>query len=275
MMMSFRTGYWRLAGVANIVNLAGLSRANTLKADSLNSSDTPQANLLRELARASRLHEPRLADSRLARALERLASWQGSRMARTYQDLAAHSRYSDAIAFFLSDLYGTTDFAQRDADLARVVPIMTRMLPGRVLATIAEATELNALSQELDQSLLSRLPRGDGVFTVAEYCAAYRSVPERAARDRQIRLIGIIGAGLDDYVKRPLIQSALTMMRQPARMAGLSALHDFLDRGFKAFRKMRGAGEFLATIDRREREIMAAIFDGDDAPFAEPSLPAA
>jgi hypothetical protein len=151
-------------------------------------------------------------------------------MARTYQDLAAQPRYSDAIAFFLSDLYGATDFAQRDSDLARVVPIMTRMLPGRVLTTIAEATELNALSQELDQALLSRLPRADGVFTVAEYCVAYRWLPERATRERQIGLIKTIGTGLDDYVKRPLIQSALTMMRQPARMAGLSALHDFLER---------------------------------------------
>jgi len=241
----------------------------------LNSPGTPQANLLRELARASRLHEKRLADPRLARALGRLASWQASRMARTYQDLAAHPRYSDAIAFFLSDLYGATDFAQRDSDLARVVPIMTRMLPGRVLTTIAEATELNALSQELDQALLSRLPRADGVFTVAEYCVAYRWLPESATRERQIGLIKTIGTGLDDYVKRPLIQSALTMMRQPARMAGLSALHDFLERGFKAFRKMRGASEFLSTIDQRERELMAAIFDGSDAPFPEPPMPAA
>ena len=196
-------------------------------------------------------------------------------MAHTYQDLAAQPLYSDAIAFFLSDLYGATDFAQRDSDLARVVPIMTRMLPGRVLTTIAEATELNALSQELDQALLSRLPRADGVFTVAEYCVAYRWLPERATRERQIGLIKTIGTGLDDYVKRPLIQSALAMMRQPARMAGLSALHDFLERGFKAFRKMRGASEFLSTIDQRERELMAAIFDGSDAPFPEPPMPAA
>jgi len=57
-------------------------------------------------------------------------------------------------------------------------------------------------------------------------------------------------------------------------MAGLSALHDFLERGFKAFRKMRGASEFLSTIDQRERELMAAIFDGSDAPFPEPPMPA-
>jgi hypothetical protein len=40
--------------------------------------------------------------------------------------ISPRSRYADAIAFFLSDLYGGADFAQRDADLARVVPVAER-----------------------------------------------------------------------------------------------------------------------------------------------------
>jgi hypothetical protein len=238
----------------------------------LTKTSTPQAALVRELARAMRLHDWRLADEDRARALGRLATWQASRMAATYADLAAQPRYADAIAFFRSDLYGEGDFAQRDADLARVVPIMTRLLPARLITTIAKATELNALSQELDQALIAQLPNADG-FTVAEYCAAFRQPSERAAREHQISLIGEVGAGLDLYVRRPFIESALSMMRTPARMAGLAALQDFLERGVSAFRTMRGAQEFLATIDRRERAILAAIFDGDDAPFAEPAMP--
>ena len=229
--------------------------------------------LVRQLGRVAQLHAERRADPALRRALRRLADWQAARMATTYADLAAQPRYADAIAFFLSDLYGGADFAQRDADLARVVPIMTRMLPGRVIATICDATELNVVSHELDRSLFSRLPRTDGTFTVAEYCAAYRWAPDRPARARQIGLIGQIGAGLDEFVGKPFIRSALAMMRGPASIAGLSVLHDFLERGFLAFRKMGGAGEFLATIDRRERELMAAIYEGENAPFAEPVLP--
>ena len=226
--------------------------------------------LLRELERTARLHAQRQGNRGLARALERLAAWQASRMGRTYADLAAQPRYADAIAFFQSDLYGASDFARRDADLARVVPIMTRMLPGRVIATVAQAMELNALSHELDRALLQRLPRSDGNCTVAEYCAAYCRPGERALRDRQIGLIGEIGAGLDDYVRKPLIHSALLMMRHPARLAGVSVLHDFLERGFVAFRKMHGASEFLVTIDTRERALMEAIFTGATAPFPEP-----
>ena len=93
-------------------------------------------------------------------------------------------------------------------------------------------------------------------------------------RSRQIGLIGEVGAGLARYVEKPLIRSALAMMRRPAGLAGLSVLHDFLERGFHAFRKMKGATEFLATIDRRERALLAAIFEGDNAPFEEPVLPA-
>jgi hypothetical protein len=228
---------------------------------------------MRELARAARLHELRLADGDRARALGRLSSWQASRMAATYADLAAQPRYADAIVFFRSDLYGEGEFAQRDADLARVVPMMVRLLPARLLAALAQAMELSALSQELDQSLLARLPRADGDFTVAEYCAAYREPSERTAREHQISLIGKVGAGLDVYVRRPFIESGLSMMRRPARLAGLGALQDFLERGVRAFRKLEGAKEFLATIDRRERAILEAIFGGDDAPFPEPELP--
>jgi hypothetical protein len=143
---------------------------------SLTKPRTPQEQLVLELARATRLHERRRADKDRADALGRLASWQASRMAQTYADLAAQPRYTDAIAFFRSDLYGEGDFAQRDADLSRVVPIMTRVLPPRLVTTIAKATELNALSQELDQALITRLPDGS-TFTVADYCAAYRQTP--------------------------------------------------------------------------------------------------
>ena len=56
-------------------------------------------------------------------------------------------------------------------------------------------------------------------------------------------------------------------MEAPARNAGLGALHDFLARGLKAFRHMRGAEEFLRIIDRRERLINDRILGGVSEPF--------
>ncbi|MEO8305942.1 MAG: hypothetical protein ABI724_17665 [Betaproteobacteria bacterium] len=228
------------------------------------------ATLVREMQRVSRLHVERAADPPRARGVLRIATWQAKRLARTYEDLAAQQRYGDAVRFFENDLYGGAGFVERDADLSRVVPMMVRMLPERVVATVAEATELNALSQELDQALYARLSTQGDELTVAEYCRAYRESDNRAMRMRQIALIGEIGAALDIYVRKPLIGAALSMMRRPARLAGFAVLHDFLERGFAAFRKMQGAGEFLATIDRREREVMERIFAGDEAPFPDP-----
>ena len=233
-----------------------------------------QAELEREFARVHRLHEERRANPILAGALTRLADWQAQRLALTYADLKADPRHADAVSFFQTDLYGGADYSQRDSDIARVVPIMVRMLPERVIATIAEAMELNALSAELDHALLARLPRADGHFSVAEYCKAYRRMGNRPARERQIRLIGNIGAALDVYVRKPLIRSALTMMRAPARMAGFGVLHDFLDRGFNAFRRMDGAEYFLATVVARETALMDAMFAGETAPFTDPLAPA-
>jgi hypothetical protein len=105
------------------------------------------ATLLRELAAVQRRNAERAADPALDRALTALGIWQVRRLRGTYADLEASPRYVPALAFFESDLYGGTDFAQRDADLVRVVPAMRRLLPESVLETVATAVALNALSR--------------------------------------------------------------------------------------------------------------------------------
>ena len=229
-----------------------------------------QTELTDALARVLRLHAMRSANPRLAGALDQLSAWQARRLRNTYADLAGDPRYAGAIAFFQNDLYGGEDFAQRDADLARVVPVMGRLLPQSVIATVARAVELNALAHELDRALIVHLPAGTATIAVADYCRAYRATGEKTLRARQIALIGEVGNALDKFVRTPMIGPALTMMRKPAHAAGLGALQDFLERGFQAFRRMKGAREFLATIDTRETRISNAIFAGDDAPFPPP-----
>ena len=60
------------------------------------------------------------------------------------------------------------------------------------------------------------------------------------------------------------------LMRHPARIAGLSTLQSFLERGFASFARMRGADYFLATIEARETAFMEAMFTGDRSPCADP-----
>lgn len=227
------------------------------------------AALQDQLARVNEINRKRSENPILAGALERLARWQARRLRQTYADLAVQPRYVDAIRFFEKDLYGNADFARRDADLARVVPLMVRMLPEKVIETVAHAVELNALSHELDAALLAFLPRAAS-FSVAEYCDAYRAMDRTADRERQIRLIAEVGAALDGHVQKPLVRAALGMMRKPAHIAGFGVLHDFLERGFTAFRGMHGAQEFLSTVVGREMSLMQRIMSGESAPFPDP-----
>ncbi|MEP7205485.1 MAG: hypothetical protein ABI920_00995 [Casimicrobiaceae bacterium] len=236
----------------------------------MSSHDSAQAFLQENLARTAGLHAARRADPTLAASLHRLARWQAVRLRQTYPDLAGEPRYAAAIRFFENDLYGGGDFEDRDSDLARVVPVMSRMLPDKVIFTVAQAVELNVLSHELDAHLLECLPDPGAPFDVASYCSAYRAMARRDERVRQIGLIGAVGAALDSHVRKPLVRTALAMMRRPAHLAGFGALHDFLERGFRAFRDMHGAQAFLAIVTSREAALMDRIFAGDAAPFTDP-----
>ncbi len=222
------------------------------------------------LARVARHHGKRGQNSVLARSLDLVAIWQARRLRRSYADLEAQPRYAGAIRFFETDLYGATDFTQRDADLARIAPLLERLLPAGVIATVATAVELNALSQDLDRGLANALGSQDSALTVPSYCAAYRRAGCYDQRVQQIRLIGDVGVALDRYVGMRVLRTALALMRKPARAAGLAALQNFLERGFDAFGKMHGAIEFLATIESRESAIHDAIVAGSDAPFPDP-----
>jgi len=218
---------------------------------------------LRARARA----DPSLQAWRLA-----LRAFQAQRLERTYADLLANSRYGPAAAFFLSDLYGAKDVAARDEGVARILPMLVRVMPAAALDTIARAVELDALSERLDLALVEELRRRDSspapAITEAAYAGAYRAAGARADRERQIALTGEIGTALDRLAHKPLLGGALRVMEGPARSAGLGALHDFLARGLQAFRHMRGADEFLRTIDARERLINDRIYAGDSGPLA-------
>lgn len=232
---------------------------------------TAAARIADQLAQLREGHDGAVADPALGAALSRLRGWQSRRLRATYTDLAESPRYAQAIAFFQEDLYGPGDFSRRDADLARIVPVMTRMLPARMLEVVADATDLNALSFRLDRALLAHLPRRDD-FGVADYCRAFRRAGDVASRTRQIELIGTVGHAIDRYGSKRPVRHALHLMRVPARAAGFAALQDFLERGFASFAQMDGADEFLGIVDARERAILEAIVAGSDAPFPPPPV---
>ena len=227
------------------------------------------ARLLEQLQRSQAFHRDGAAG--VERELGILQRWQSARLTRTYADLLASSRYRPAAEFFLDELYGGRDLRQRERDLARIVPVMTRVLPTHVLHTAALALELNALSRELDarltRVLVAEFAFRDQVDETA-YVAAYRRCASYDQRRHQIELVERLGRDLQGIVPKRFIHAALKLAKTPARLAGLEELHRFLEAGFHAFRHMgEDAGIFVATITGRERIILEQIHAGRPRPL--------
>ena len=225
------------------------------------------AALVRFLGEARDLRLAASADAVHGRRRDRLREWQAARLARTHADLLASPLYGVAASFFLNELYGPKDFSERDAEVERILPLMTSMLPVSGLRTLLLAVEVDALSERFDAAMVGVLGSAlDRNLSESAYAAAYCEVGERAGRLLQIRLVGETGEALDALARKPFVRGALKMMHGPAHLAGLGELHAFLERGFEAFKSMRDASEFLETIVARERAIAIALFAGRDLP---------
>jgi hypothetical protein len=225
---------------------------------------------LRELLDANRdLQQAQDANPERAERLRALQAWQSWRLLATHADLAADPRYAPGVHFFVEDLYAPRDFSGRDADIERAYPYMVRALPKAVLDTAADAAWLYVLSRRLDEQMVSALFETLGITEIDEatYAEAYRICDAYAERVEQIRIVSALAGRIDRYVRSPIVLGVLRMARGPARMAGLSELQDFLERGTRAFHHMGGATHFVSTITSREQRLLDRIFEGHPAPF--------
>lgn len=224
----------------------------------------------RQLARHQALHDPQHEPRNTLRWLPELRRWQARRLQRSFRHFLHDPRRAPATGFFLSDVYGDRDFTRRDADIARVIPMMRRLLPRKLLATVADAIELGALTHELDlamaQALETLAPRRRKL-DAALYGEAYREVGLPAQRKRQIALIGRVGRGFGKALQMSGVATLLAFSRGPARLAGLSELQGFLERGYAAFESLEDAEAFVAEIEGDEGLVSQRLFAADPDPF--------
>ena len=229
-------------------------------------SEGASARLRRELqanhALGERIQQPGFPRARL----DELQRFQRQRLAETYADLAANPRYRAAVKFFLSELYGGLHFMERDQQVNRALPLLTRMLPEHMQETLADAFRLQELSLDLDLQLLQAWQEGQGAdpaqpMSESLYAALYPSVP-MASREEQIRLIYDLGLELNQLVRHRLVLVLVKAMRRPARAAGFGALQTFLEDGFAAFAAIGDSSGFVTTIRDRETHHHAAPVRG-------------
>lgn len=227
--------------------------------------------MLEHLTRLDALRHPNNRHASFFAEVMRVKRWQHQRLAHTYADLSASSRFGPATAFFLDELYGEKDSAIRDRDLVRMYPTMKRLLPKFAFETVSAALALDVLSEEFDQALARDLKNEP--ITLKRYAEAFQNVGRLEDRLRQITLMREVGEGLDLVVKKPLIYSTLKMLRRPAKLAGLAEMQAFLEAGFTAFRHMKGASPFLSTIAERETIVINALIAGDPESLPPSLLP--
>jgi hypothetical protein len=220
-----------------------------------------------ECERRTRLATPGL-EARVA-AVKR---YQQLRFSHTYADLLKSPRYGPASLFFLDELYGPADFTRRDAQFARMVPALTRLFPDEIVDTVATLSELHALSETLDTRMGQHLDEAQTV-SAQSYVLAWQATGRPADRADQIRFTLAVASRLDRLTRKALLRNSLRLMRGPARAAGLADLQRFLELGFDTFRAMKGASEFMSTIDSRERELANALFSATDITGVNPAAP--
>ncbi len=220
------------------------------------------------VAQVARLRKLASGNPALGGAVRQIKQIQSRRFASTYADLIAGDDYGAAARFFLDELYGETNYEQRDAQFSRIAGALQRLLPKAALATAVSLAELHGLSEDLDHAmaqawLIGALPADS--CEAKRYVWAWRDVGRREDRTSQLRVVLAIGAELDRLTRKPGLRLMLKMMRRPAVAAGLGALQHFLEVGFDTFASMgervHGAQGFLAIVRERESRLIDMLFD--------------
>lgn len=218
------------------------------------------------VAEVERLREESRAMPAIAQGVVLLKRLQARRFAGSYADLLVSGAYGPAARFFLEELYSDRDYAERDAQFARIAGAVEKLFPRDVADTAAGLAQLHALTESLDHAM-ARLLHLEGPDDVAGYVQAWKAVGRREDRQRQLETVVAIGAEMTRLTRLPGLRMMLRMMRGPASAAGLSSLQRFLESGFDTFasvaRQRGGAEGFLATIREREQKLVDLLFDAD------------
>lgn len=226
------------------------------------SDPTPAAEHIRaHLARVAELRE-QAEDSGLAVAVHAVKQLQARRFRATYVDFMDDPKRVPATRFFLEELYGEHDFAERDAQFARIAGALELIFPPALTALAVDLAEMHALTETLDhQMAVHWRALGDGVSAPERYLRCWRMTGQRLERDRQLAVVQHMGRELEKHTRSKSLLMTLRLMRRPAQAAGLSALQQFLESGFTAFRTLGDAHAFLSAIAEREQRWLDTLFN--------------
>lgn len=222
------------------------------------------------LSVVEQLRRHRQQDADLTQYTATLKRWQTERFRRTYADILLDAHMGAAANFFLTELYSEQEFAQRDAQFARIASTLERVFPQAVVQTATLLAQLHALSETLDAYMarswmtfqfedarhVSTAPLVMEHDLYQSLWQSLETVPGyKAARSEQISATQQLGNQLLSHTRVPGLRLMLKMMRAPASAAGLHHLQQFLETGFDTFSllgRFHKVDAFLRTIAARE-----------------------
>ncbi len=207
------------------------------------------------------------AQPALGAAVSTVKRLQALRFRRCYADLMASKDFGPAARFFLEELYGDADYAQRDQQFARIAGTLATVFPASVVETAVSLSQLHALTEYLDQlmasHILEHMQAPSGLDAVG-YVAAWHSVGRHTERLQQLADVLALGRELAVLTNKPGLALLLKLMRRPAASAGLGSLQQFLERGFAIFGSLshnKGKVDlFLSTVESRESAWLDGMF---------------
>jgi hypothetical protein len=212
--------------------------------------------------RSNAIHQEYLGDPEVLQRYERFVTWQLEYMLPFYEDLRTTAGRAAAVDFFVSDLTGI-NISVRDQEFAKVVPVMSRMLPAKALNVVATAMQLNARVLGINLSICRELYAEiafDTKITQTSYCSACRRASRLEECLELVHLTAEIGRSLDDVIRIPMMGLMLRAMRTPARLAGIGVLQIFLETGYKTFNALEDVDRFLDDMTVRMTEVFTRIF---------------
>lgn len=200
------------------------------------------------------------ASTELTLALRNVKRYQSQRFATTYHDLLASENCARCARFFLEELYSERDYAQRDAQFARVATAIEMTFPQPVIDLTVQLAQLHLKTETLDLQMAHFWRATPQLEDSDRYRHAWHGLDRHAQRQWQLDTVLGIGRELGKLTRKPTLRVLLKMMRQPAKVAGLSDLQRFLESGFERFaelsRRPEALSQFLSTIQCREQAWM-------------------
>ncbi|MCF6264032.1 MAG: hypothetical protein L3J24_10655 [Xanthomonadales bacterium] len=229
-------------------------------------NSTAARRLLASLEKNRKLNQKLLSISWPLQEFKLIQAWQQQRMSNDYADFSEQPDYQPAVNFFLQELYGDFSFIDRNQDLHKVYPVMVKLLPATMLDTLTDALTFQAHSLKLDMQMAEAKHQDQSQSSASakmdleHYIKINRDAVLQQHRRRQVGQVVSLGKALVKAAEHRMLLRLLKMMRLPAKSAGFGQLHEFLENGLSAFKKMPDAGYFLNTVEQRETAFIDKLY---------------